>query len=138
MIDRGKYLSTGYDIDKRTLSSIKGPTAFHLASGRAMPVLDDIIEAGSSVIGISSHDDIKQIKKKAENRIALLGNLNAVDMINWDREKTITIVSQLISEAADGGGFILSDNHGEIPWLVSEDTLLTIHLKVQKNTADIL
>ena len=70
--------------------------------------------------------------KKAENRITLLGNLNAVDMINWDREKTITIVSQLISEAAVGGGFILSDNHGEIPWLVSEDTLLTIAESTEK------
>lgn len=47
-------------------------------------------------------------------------------MVNWDREMTRIEVKQLIQKAALGGGFILSDNHGEIPWQVSEDVLLEI------------
>lgn len=41
-------------------------------------------------------------------------------------KKTGREVRHLIQQAAPRGGFILSDNHGEIPWQVSEDVLLQI------------
>jgi uroporphyrinogen decarboxylase len=35
-------------------------------------------------------------------------------------------VKELIATLAPGGGFILSDQHGEIPWQVSDEVLLAI------------
>ena len=35
-------------------------------------------------------------------------------------------VKRAIAQAGPGGGFILSDNHGEIPWQVADETLLAI------------
>lgn len=126
IIERKKYLETGYRIAHQTISQIKGPTATHLASGISLPVLEDIISTGSAVLGFSKQDNIEELKEKASEKICLLGNLNGIDMVNWDREKTQKEVRQLIQKAAPGGGFILSDNHGEIPWQVSEDVLLEI------------
>ncbi|SHE60507.1 uroporphyrinogen decarboxylase family protein [Alkalibacter saccharofermentans] len=126
MIERKKYLETGHKVAGRTLSRIQGATATHIASGIGLHVVDDIVETGSAVLGISAQDDIQELKEKADKKICLLGNLNGIDMVNWDRIKTREEVKRLIQKAAPGGGFILSDNHGEIPWQVSEDVLLEI------------
>lgn len=126
MIERTKYLETGHPIARRTLSQIKGATAIHLASGIGLPVVDDIIATGSAVLGFSGQDDLTVLKERAAGKICLLGNLNGIDMVNWDGSKTRQQVKDLIRQAAPGGGFILSDNHGEIPWQVPEDVLLEI------------
>ncbi len=126
MIEKETYLSVGYPVDKRTISQIKGPTATHLASGITLPVMEDIIATGSAVLGFSADDDLIKIKKAAQNRICLLGNFNAVEMVSWNTQKVETEIKKIITQAGKGGGLILSDNHGEIPWQVSEDVLLGI------------
>jgi len=132
IIEREKYLKTGHKIAQKTISQIKGAVATHLASGIAFPVVDDIVETGSAVLGFSSEDDIKSIKEKAANKICLLGNLSGIKMADLDRKKAAVEVKDLIQKAAGGGGFILSDNHGEIPWQVSEDILLEISQTVKE------
>ena len=126
IIQKFKYQSTGKVVAQRTISQIKGPTATHLASGIAFPVIDDIVETGSAVLGISAADDLVAIKQAAGKRICLLGNLNGVEMANWDSRKINEEVNSIITKAGSGGGLILSDNHGEIPWQVPEDVLLEI------------
>lgn len=132
IIERSKYLETGRKIAQKTISQIKGATATHLASGISLPVLDDIVSTGSAIIGFSGKDDIEAIKKRSLGKISLLGNLNGIDMVNWNKEKTRDEVKRLIQQAAVGGGFILSDNHGEIPWQVPEDVLLEISETVKE------
>ncbi len=132
MIERETYISTGYHVDKRTLARIKGATATHLASGIALPVIDDIVNTGSAVIGFSAQDDLDEIKKAAQNKICLLGNLNAIEMINWNTKKVEEEIKHIIAKAGIGGGLILSDNHGEIPWQVPEDVLLGISEAVHR------
>lgn len=133
IIEREKYLKTGHIIAKETISEIKGVTATHLASGIAIPVLDDIVETGSAVIGFSEKDNIDDIKKLAQNKICLLGNLNGIEMINWNSKQTAQKVKDLIHKAGKEGGFILSDNHGDIPWQVPEQVLLEISQTVKEH-----
>lgn len=132
IIERETYLKTGFKIAQKTISQIKGAVAAHLASGIALPVVDDIVETGSAVLGFSREDDIKAIKEKAANKICLLGNLSGIKMADWDRKSAAAEVKDLIQKAAKGGGFILSDNHGEVPWQVSEDILLEISETVKE------
>ena len=47
-------------------------------------------------------------------------------MRRWTAEQTKVIVRNVIEKTASGGGFILSDNHGEIPFQVQDDLLLSI------------
>jgi len=132
IIEREMYLTTGYNIAKRTLSRIKGATAIHLASGITLPVIEDIISTGAVILGFSSNDDIVKIKKVAKGKICLIGNLNGIDMVNWDSKKVENEVKNVIAKAGIGGGLIIADNHGEIPWQVPENVLLEISETVQE------
>jgi len=125
-IERETYLATGWQIAKRTLSKIKGPTATHLASSRTLPVIGDIIATGTAILGFSSDDDLNEMKNAAAGKICLLGNLNAIEMRNWEAEQVEREVKNIIAKTGRGGGLILSDNHGEIPWQVPQSVLLEI------------
>ncbi len=132
IIERGTYLNTGYQVARETISRISGPTATHLASGATLGVLDDIAATGSVILGISSRDPLELIKKSSRGKICLLGNLNAIDMVNWGPEQAEQEVKKIIAAAGPGGGLILSDNHGEIPWQVPEEVLLGISDAIQR------
>ena len=133
MIERSTYLKTGHTVAQRTIGRFNGPAATHLASGRSLAVLDDIAATGSAVLGFSADDDIAAIKSKAAGKICLLGNLNGIDMVNWDSQRTQREVQQRIQQAASGGGFILSDNHGDVPWQVPESVLLEVAAAVKEH-----
>lgn len=132
IIERSLYLSTGYPVDLTTIAAIKGPVATHLASGRVVPVINEIIKTGSKVVGIGVDEDVELIKEHAKEKLTLLGNLNGVEMPGWSEETALNKVRKLIHKAAAGGGFILSDSHGEIPWQVPEKVLISISNAVEE------
>lgn len=132
IISRDEYLKTGYQIAKRTISQIEGPTATHFASGLCLPIADLVPQTGTFVVGTSANEDIGKLKQAFKNKLTVLGNLNGIEMRRWTSDETISIVKNTIKNAAHGGGFILSDNHGEIPFQVSDETILTISETVRK------
>lgn len=125
-IPRELYLKSGQQVARRTLARIQGPTATHLASGRCLPILGDIADTGTAVVGVSALEDLGTLKQRAAGRVALLGNLNGVEMRRWTPEQVVYQVKRAIAKAGRGGGFLLGDNHGEIPWQVSEEVLLAV------------
>ncbi|RPH31705.1 MAG: methylcobamide--CoM methyltransferase MtbA [Bacteroidales bacterium] len=131
IIPRELYLETGLQIAKQTIAQIKGPTATHFASGNCLPISDLVSQTGTAVVGVSSNEDIGVIKNAFKDKLTVLGNLNGVEMRRWTREETHRIVRDIIQKAAPSGGFILSDNHGEIPFQVPDEVLLTISETVQ-------
>lgn len=132
IIPREMYLKTGFEIAKRTISRIKGPTATHFASGNCLQIIDDIAKTGTAVIGVSSNEDIAELKEKCYGKLSIMGNLNGIEMCNWNTLDAKNTVKNIIGKAAKGGGLIISDNHGEIPFQVDENTLLTIADTVNK------
>lgn len=131
-IPRELYLQTGQQVAKRTLAQIKGATATHLASGRGLPIMADIIDTGTAVVGVSALEDLAELKQAAAGRISLLGNLNGIEMRRWTPAQAEAEVKRAIAKAGRGGGLLLSDNHGEIPSLVSEEVLLAIGDAVER------
>jgi len=126
IITREKYLETGFPIACRTISRIKGPTATHFASGNCLPIADLVPQTGTAVVGVSSKEDLSQLKQAFSHKLTVLGNLNGIAMLRWTTAQTQSIVREAIEFAAPGGGFILSDNHGEIPIQVPDEVLKTI------------
>ena len=126
IIPRELYLKTGFEVARRTLSRIEGPTATHFASGRCMSILGDVAQTGTAVVGVSVEEDIAKIKEVCRGKLTILGNLNGVAMRHWTNQQAEVAVKEAIARAGSGGGFILSDNHGEIPWQVPDDVLLAI------------
>ena len=132
VVPREKFLETGYEIAKRTIARIKGPCAIHMASGRCLPIIDDIANIGAPIIGTSVLEDLSDVKVACRQRLTILGNLNGIEMCRWTPEETETKVKEAIAKAGPGGGFILSDNHGEIPFQVPEEVLFAISDSVKK------
>ncbi|MBI2416487.1 MAG: uroporphyrinogen decarboxylase family protein [Ignavibacteriales bacterium] len=132
IIPREKYLESGFKVAQRTIAKIKGPTATHFASGNCLKILNDVMQTGTAVIGVSAAEDIELLKSTCKGKLTILGNLNGLEMRSWTPEQTVEIVRNVITKAAPGGGFILSDNHGEIPYQVSDEILLAISEAVHK------
>jgi uroporphyrinogen decarboxylase len=126
------YRKTGRVIAQETVAQIKGPTATHLASGRTIPIIDDLATTGTVIVGISALEDIGEVKRTCNRRLTVLGNLNGIEMRRWTPEVAEAKVKETIAKAGPGGGFILSDNHGEIPWQVPDSVLMAISRAVRK------
>lgn len=131
-IPRELYSTTGQQVAKRTLAEIKGATATHMASGRCLPIIGDIADTGTAVVGVSTLEDLATLKTAAGGRVSLLGNLNGIEMRRWTPAQAEAEVKRAIAKAGRGGGFILSDNHGEIPFLVPDEVLLAISDAVER------
>ncbi|MFA4861469.1 uroporphyrinogen decarboxylase family protein [Methanoregula sp.] len=126
------YRKTGMVVAKETIARIRGPTATHLASGRTLAIIDDIATTGTAIVGASALEDIGDVKRACNKRLTVLGNLNGIEMRRWTPAMAEEKVIETIARAGKGGGFILSDNHGEIPWQVPESVLLAISKAVKK------
>lgn len=132
IIPRELYLTTGYKVAKSTISKINSPVVTAMASGRCIPILNDVIDTGTVGVSVSTIEDLTEIKSICREKITVLGNLNAIEMRNWSSDDVEYNVKKAIAAAGRGGGFILLDNHGEIPWQVSDETLMAISNAVNK------
>ena len=129
---RALYLETGFKVARQTLAQIKGPTATHLASARCLPIVDDLAQTGTAVVGVSALEDLAEVKAACRDKLTVLGNLNGIEMRRWTPQQAQRAVKEAIAKAGPGGGYILADNHGEIPWQVPDEVLLTISEMVHK------
>lgn len=120
------YRRTGHVVASRTIARIAGPTAIHFASGRCLPIIDDVAATGTAMIGVSTHEDLAEIKARCAGRLVVAGNLNGIEMRRWTPADAEAHVKKAIAAAGRGGGFVLSDNHGEIPWQVPDEVLEAI------------
>ncbi|RWX51923.1 uroporphyrinogen decarboxylase [Candidatus Electrothrix marina] len=127
----GVHLEKGFAIVRQTLARIESPTAIHLASGHTLSVIDDIAATGTAAVGVSVGEDLAELKAVCRGRLTILGNLNGIEMRGWTPEQAEKKVREAVRKAGAGGGFILADNHGEIPWQVSEEVLSAISEAVQ-------
>lgn len=127
-----KFIETGFEIGKKTISQINGPVAIHLASGASLPIANELTQIGAAIVGVSIDENLSDLKAKYQGKINILGNLNALEMRRWTKQMAEDNVKDAIKKAANGGGFILSDNHGEIPYQVSDEVLMSISNAVHR------
>ena len=94
--------------------------------------MDEIARAGAVGMSASAEEDLGELKAACRGRLAVVGNLNALAMRRWSPERAEAEVKKAIAQAGPGGGFVLADNHGEIPFLVSDDILLAVAEAVRR------
>jgi uroporphyrinogen decarboxylase len=116
----------GLTLAAAVLARLKGPSAVHFASGRISSRLEAAIATGASILGVSAEDDLGELKRRCAGKVALLGNLSGVKMANWSAAEAASQTRRSLDAAAPGGGFILADNHGEIPFQVKDEVLHAI------------
>ncbi len=122
----------GLPTARRVFSRIDGSVGAHTASGRILPIIKELMDAGSAMFGISAEEDLAEAKSVCQKRAAIMGNLNAIEMARWTETEAAEKVKKAIAKGGPGGGFILTDNHGEIPWQVPENIIMAIVEAVRK------
>lgn len=126
MVPRDLFLKYGLPVAKRVIARLKSAVAMHFASGRCLPILEDIMRTGALAVAVSAYEDLRELKAVCRGKLALIGNLNAIEMRRWTPAEAEAHVKECIARAGRGGGYILSDHHGEVPWQVPDETLLAI------------
>jgi uroporphyrinogen decarboxylase len=126
MLPPEMYRRTGREIAQQTIRRFHGPTAIHLASGHCAAILDDVALSGAAVVGTSCFEDLAELKRASAGRLTLLGNLNGIEMARWSAAQAEQAVKRAIAKAGPGGGYIVSDTHGEIPFQVPDQVLTAI------------
>lgn len=116
----------GLKTAERVLSRFSGAFVIHFASARMSTCLERLLPMNPAGLGISFKDDLSYCKEKCTSKAVIVGNLNALEMVSWSQQETITKVRDKLREGAPGGGFILSDNHGELPYRLPEDTIAEV------------
>ena len=87
MIDKSLYLSTGFPIDRQTITGIKDPAAVHFASGRCLPVLEEVIQMGNPMIGLGMGEDLDRLQENVKQ--GNLKNANKLSLSAADRDRDI-------------------------------------------------
>ncbi len=95
-------------------------------------ITEQVINTGTQGVGVSTFEDLRDLKTAFKGKVTVIGNLNGIEMINWTPQEAESIVKDAIAKAGSGGGFILSDNHGEIPFQVPDEVLMSICSAVRK------
>jgi uroporphyrinogen decarboxylase len=119
MIPRKKYLETGYKVAEKILPQIKGPTVYHFTSARVLPILDEIQKLPCAVISASCLEDLSEMKEESSSKQSIIGNFDAIKFRVMKEEEIEEMVKDCILKGGNNGGYIFSDNHGELPWQIS-------------------
>lgn len=125
------YRKTGYRIAMRIIPGIPAPVVTAFASGRCLPILEDVIATKTAGVIVSEDEDLQNILTICRKRATVFGNLNGIAMRHWTPEETREKIRTIIRVAGRGGGFVISEQHGEIPLQVPEEVLHAIRDAVQ-------
>lgn len=113
-----------FDMSREIVRYIKGPVIFGAVGAAVTSNLDLLSDTGFVGIMVSCRDNIDEIKKRlSSKRVSVVGNLNNVSMIEWTPETMENEVKQCIKQGGKGGGYIVSDQHGEIPYQLSDEVI---------------
>lgn len=126
VIEPETYRTVASRVAARTLSRIHGGVALNVASGRCLPIIGEIAQTGAVAVQVGFDEDLAELKRAAAGTVALLGNLNGVAMRGWTPAEAEAQVKRAIAAAGPGGGFVLADAHGEIPFQVPDEVLHAI------------
>ncbi len=132
ILPREIVLRHGLPTARSIIARIGGGVMIHLASGRVKDLVDDIAETGAVGMSASAEEDLGQLKAACRGKLTLVGNLNALAMRRWTPQQAEAEVKRAIAQAGPGGGFVLSDNHGEIPFLVEDEVLMAMVEAVER------
>ena len=120
------YRDVAGRIAARTLSRIHGGVALNFASGRCLQIIGEIAQTGALAVQVGPDEDLAELKRAAAGTVALLGNLNGIDMRRWSAVEAEAEVKKALAAAGPGGGYVLADGHGEIPFQVPDEVLHAI------------
>jgi uroporphyrinogen decarboxylase len=126
VIEPETYRAVASRIAARTLARVHGGVALNVASGRCLPIIGEMSQTGAVAVQVGPDEDLAELKRAAGGTVALIGNLNGVAMRRWSPAEAEAEVRRALAAAGPGGGYVLADGHGEIPFQVPDDVLFAV------------
>jgi len=106
-----------YPYLRRLIRSVhrRGVPFLKHTDGFIWPILDMILDAGPDILNPIQPEagmSLKEVKESFGDRIALMGNVDCGEILHYGSERDVVEeVERCLSEAAQGGGFILSSSN---------------------------
>jgi len=111
-----EYRQLSLDADKEYFANVNGPCVYALAGSKSRSILPTLMEEMRIPgVTISSNDDLREIKIEYGGKTTLVGNLDNLAMASWSADEAEKQVKSCIESAAEGGGYVICDHHGDIP-----------------------
>ena len=107
-----------------TIKAIDGPVIYE-PIGYIQPFIDLMPTTGAVVVVLDCHDDVKTCRDAVHGKMAVMGNLNNIEMIRWTPEYTAEQCAKILELSRDGG-VILSAQGPEVPWDVPGEVIQVI------------
>jgi len=117
ILEEQTFLTHALPLLDRTVQGIKGLVGVEMV-GDALPFASHLKTLPCEVLLIGSTDAPDAMRSKIGPEIALMGNLNNLELIRWDPDR-VEFEAQRVLEAA-GSKFILSNQGPEVPWAVPD------------------
>lgn len=124
-ITRSQFEQFALPILQKTIAEIRGPVGYEPV-GRIEPFIDLIPNLTIKLILLGCEDNIVLCKKVLQGKIAIMGNLNNIEMLHWTREQTLQKAKELLQAVAPGGGYIFGPQGPEIPWDTPDEVIYAL------------
>ena len=132
LLPRELIRTVGMPALRRVREGIQGAVALSSASAPMGGLLQELSELGFVGLAPSCDESLTAAKALLKGRAALMGGLNGLAMSHWTPQDAECAVKAAIQSAGQGGGFVLAEHHGEIPWCVAEETLMAVAEAVRR------
>ncbi|MGO4888205.1 uroporphyrinogen decarboxylase family protein [Anaerobacillus sp. MEB173] len=125
VISRELFAKYALPIIKETIKEISVPVVYE-AVGSVEGIIDLVATTGAVCVTLDYKDDLANCMKKVQGKIAIMGNLNNIEMLYWNPTKMRLEVRKSIEKAAAKSGYILSSQAPEIPYDVPLNVIETM------------
>lgn len=127
VINRQQFIDLALSVIKETIARINGPVV-HEGVGSVHLMIDLLPQTGAIGVMLTCEDDLAEYKRMVGGSLALIGNLNNIEMRRWSPEDMTQKAQTALAAGAPGSGYILSAQGPEIPLGVDD---AVIHAMVE-------
>lgn len=115
LVERARWLAAGAPALRRLIAGARGPVIVSLASAPVGAALPDLLALGPAGLSAAAGDDLDAVRAACRGKALLLGTLSGQGLRRAEPREARAQVRALLRQAGPGGGFLLTEHHGEVP-----------------------
>lgn len=123
MVPLETWMDVGLPALRAAMAGAVGAVGLSTASAPCLRTLPAFLGAGAAVVAASGAESLAVHKAMCRGRATVVGNLDGIAMRRWTPADVEREVRLALAAGGPGGGFVLFEHHGEIPYPVPMEVL---------------